>query len=116
MSGILSVFGNLFSAEGRVSAEELKQMIGGKEALSLIDVRSSGEFKSGHIPGSVSIPLNSMEGLKSFPYKGRIVLYCAGGVRSRTARNILLSRGIEDVVDLKGGITAWVKAGGEIRK
>jgi len=66
---------------------------------SLIDVRESYEFASGHILGSLNIPLSSI------PYRldeikmmnKPIVLYCKTGNRSGQAMNYLNSIGITDV-------------------
>ncbi len=99
---------------GRISAEELKALIDNKENISLVDVRTPEEYESGHIPGSVSIPLNTIQNQTSLPNKGRVVLYCASGVRSVKARNIFSSRGIPDAVDLKGGIKSWIGIGGKV--
>jgi len=99
---------------GRISAAELKALIDKKEKISLVDVRTPEEYKVGHIPGSVSIPLNTIQNQKSLPNKGRVVLYCAGGVRSVKARKLFSARGIQDAVDVKGGIDAWIGIGGKI--
>jgi rhodanese-related sulfurtransferase len=98
----------------RISAAELKALIDKKERISLVDVRTPEEHRGGHIPGSVSIPLNTIQNHKSLPNKGRVVLYCAGGVRSVKARKLFSERGIQEAVDLKGGINAWIGIGGKV--
>ncbi len=98
----------------RISAAELKALIDKKEKISLVDVRTPEEYKGGHIPGSVSIPLNTIRNQKSLPNKDRVVLYCAAGVRSVKARKLFSARGIQDAVDLKGGINAWIGIGGKV--
>lgn len=115
MKNLFSMFSGMFlgSDEGRIDAEELKALMEKKEDITLIDVRTPAEFKSGFIPGSVLIPLNTI-GSAKVPAKGKVVLYCAAGVRSLNARSILMSRGVKDVVDLKGGIKAWARSGGDI--
>jgi len=113
ISSILNLFGG---SDDRITAEELKTMMESKEVISIIDVRNPNEFATGHIPGCVLIPLSELEGAEDIPSKGMLVLYCAAGVRSMKARNILKGRGIKDAVDLKGGIDAWIKAGGKVVK
>lgn len=98
---------------GRVEAAELMEMLEAGDTLSLIDVRTPDEFKSGHIPGSVSVPLDILSLVDIASYKGIIVLCCASGVRSVKARDILSSMSVE-AVDLKGGVKAWVGAGGRL--
>jgi len=98
---------------GRIEADELMGMLKAGKPLSLIDVRTPDEFRSGHIPGAVSIPLDILPHVDSALFKGEIILCCASGIRSVKARHILSSMGISSV-DLKGGVKAWVGAGGAL--
>ncbi len=114
--GIFDMIGGIFGGgDGgqRVGAGELMQLLENGEGVSVIDVRTEDEFRSGHIPGSVCVPLSALSGLDGLPFKGSIVLCCASGIRSARARGILLSMGVE-AVDLKGGVKAWVSAGGRL--
>ena len=62
----------------------------------IIDVRSESEFKSGHIKGSINIPLNVLNSKVSKLKKERVVITCcASGMRSASAKSILKSRGYE---------------------
>ncbi|CAI5652359.1 unnamed protein product [Oreochromis niloticus] len=45
-----------------ISYEELKALVGKSPKLILIDVRSEEEVAKGHIPGSINIPLSTVEG------------------------------------------------------
>lgn len=57
----------------------------------LVDVRTPGEFRSGHIPGSINLPL---EALAAAPLpQGPLFVYCRSGQRSRAACRILAQRG-----------------------
>lgn len=75
------------------------------EGARVVDVRSKSEFESGHVRGSINIPLNEVEKrlaeIKSISHP--IVLCCASGMRSGTARTLLRSLGVKDVFN--GG--AW---------
>lgn len=97
---------------GRIGAEELKDLLE-DGAVTLIDVRTREEHNACRIPGSVHMPLDTLSSLKAVPYRGRIVVYCAAGVRSRKACGIFLVLGARDVVDLRGGIRAWLASGGD---
>lgn len=58
----------------------------------LIDVRSPQEFARGHLPGSISLPLERLSGrIKALaPDFGQsLLLYCTSGERSRTAAQVL---------------------------
>ncbi|MBE7414420.1 MAG: rhodanese-like domain-containing protein [Deltaproteobacteria bacterium] len=97
----------------RVTAEELKAMMERGERVVLIDVRTPQEHAESHIPGSVLMPLDTLEKAESLPEDGQMILYCRSGKRSQTARGILGWKGYKGIRDLDGGINAWIKAGGE---
>src|SRR5574340_604899 len=99
---------------GRISAAELKAFIDKKEKICLVDVRTPDEHRGGHIPGSVSIPLDTIQSHKALPNKGIVVLYCAAGVRSAKARKLFSGHGVTDAIDLEGGINAWIAMGGKV--
>ncbi|MBI5286216.1 MAG: rhodanese-like domain-containing protein [Deltaproteobacteria bacterium] len=98
----------------RITAQELKVITEKGKPITLIDVRTPGEYNKGHIQGAINIPLKEIPTLKEFPYQGKVVLYCTTGVRSSKAKRILEGKGIRRVVDLEGGIKAWKKVGGKV--
>ena len=68
-----------------------------KKGAVIIDVRSIGEFQSGHIKGSKNIPLNTI-GSKINEIKKLnkpVIACCASGMRSAQATSILKQNGIE---------------------
>jgi len=82
--------------------------------LRLVDVRSSSEFASGHLPGAVNLPLEVLTP-SSFEPGERIVLLCQGGTRARMAQRMLRGAGIEACV-LCGGTAAWRAEGRAIER
>ena len=97
-------------AEGLTSVVEWHEL---DSALSqgsvLVDVRTTGEYKYGHIPGSINFPLDVLrENLPALKGK-KVVVYCQVGQRGHTATRLLAQEGI-DVVNLNGGYLTW-KAG-----
>jgi rhodanese-related sulfurtransferase len=74
----------------------------------ILDVRQPEEYRSGHLPGAVFIPLpdliNKVGGLD---HAKPIIAYCRSGNRSRAAAAFLLSYGFSKVYSMDGGITAW---------
>lgn len=74
----------------------------------LIDVRSPVEFASGSLHGAIHIPLDQIHLIHA--HKPRIeltrpiVVFCASGMRSASARRQLLSMGYENVIN-GGGIS-----------
>lgn len=83
-----------------------------KEGVACIDVRSSGEFKAEKIPGTRNFPLsklqNHIEELKKFK---EIYVNCGSGVRSKTACRQLKEAGLENLVNVEGGISACKREG-----
>jgi len=64
----------------------------------IIDVRSSSEFASGHIKGSKNIELQQLKNqLNKIPKDKVIITCCASGMRSASAKSILLQSGFPEV-------------------
>ncbi len=62
----------------------------------IIDVRTPGEFKSGHIPGSKNIPLQNLAAqISKLDKKKPIITCCASGMRSGSAKAMLKAKGFE---------------------
>lgn len=69
-----------------------------KQGAVIVDVRSKGEYASGHIKGSVNIPLNTLENNLSKLKKDKpVITCCASGMRSASAESILKAKGFNDV-------------------
>jgi rhodanese-related sulfurtransferase len=82
----------------------------------LLDVRTVGEFQSGHIAGAANIPVEELSRrLAEVPKELPVVLYCRSGNRSAHAARILRSAGYEVVYDL-GGLIAWQAQGYPIQR
>lgn len=68
------------------------------QGAQVIDVRSPAEFKGGHIKGSKNIPLPSLESnLSKINKEKPVITCCASGMRSASAKSILLSKGFKEV-------------------
>jgi len=70
----------------------------------LLDVRTPQEYSQGHIPGSRSLPLQSVRSAGAFaPDKAApVYVYCHSGARSRQAARELERMGYTNVTDLGG--------------
>lgn len=90
---------------------DYEEIFGAGQTHMLIDVRTPEEFASGHIEGSINIPVESLsDRLNELPRDLPLVVYCRTGNRSATAARILVDAGYASVFDL-GGIQSWVAAG-----
>jgi rhodanese-related sulfurtransferase len=64
----------------------------------IIDVRSPGEYASGHIKGSINIPLDSLgKHLSKIKKDSPVITCCASGARSASAKRLLISQGYAEV-------------------
>jgi parallel beta-helix repeat protein len=82
--------------------------------LVILDVRTKGEYDSGHIYGATLIPVADLPariGELAGHMNDEILVYCGSGGRSQTASGILDSNGFAKVYNMLGGITAWKSAG-----
>lgn len=83
----------LFSSGPEVDYSELM-----KKGAQIVDVRSRGEYQTGHIKGSLNIPLNELEkGISKLKKDRPVITCCASGIRSASAKSILASRGFTEV-------------------
>lgn len=91
-----------------VSMPEAQTELSKDPSIRLIDVRTVEEYRAGHIPGSVNVPLDRIYEIeRAVPDKSaRLFVYCLSGARSRTASSMLASMGYTDVSNI-GGITQW---------
>jgi rhodanese-related sulfurtransferase len=93
-----------------VTAAEAHESARAREAV-LLDVRERHEWKAGHAPGSKNIPLSKLHARTGELATGRrYIAVCRSGSRSRSATAQLRGAGI-DVVNLKGGMHGWKRAG-----
>jgi rhodanese-related sulfurtransferase len=78
----------------------------------LVDVRQPDEWSAGHAPNTKLIPLGSLAGrLGEIPRDREVLLICRSGNRSGSAQSQLLQLGYENVINVSGGMHAWVGAG-----
>jgi molybdopterin/thiamine biosynthesis adenylyltransferase/rhodanese-related sulfurtransferase len=86
----------------------LAETLTGRESeVFLLDVREPDEHEELAIPGSVLIPLGSLQRrLAEVPKDRQVVVYCAVGGRSARATHFLRQHGVE-AANLHGGIIAW---------
>ena len=84
-------------------------------SILLVDVREPHEFASGHIPGSVSMPLSTFDP-HAIPQEAgkRVVFSCAAGVRSVRAIEIAQAYGHDVREHYKGGFKEWAMAGEDV--
>ena len=93
----------LFTKVDSISTIELEQKL--KENIQLIDVRTPGEFRRGHIKNAKNVPLNGIGQFTPITDK-KVYVICHSGVRSKLAAKKLKKKGY-DVINIQGGMHAW---------
>src|SRR6185369_4442649 len=107
-----------------ITTSELNSSLSSPDKPIIIDVREKEEQVEGVIPGAITIPrgvlerdverlAGSVDELNDNKKEQKVVLYCAGGVRSLMAAEGLIRLGYkkENVLSLEGGHQKWKKAG-----
>jgi rhodanese-related sulfurtransferase len=104
------MFGLFNSLFGNASNPEVEQVI---RSAYLVDVRTPAEYASGHVPGSVNIPLDQLQNkISELKNKEPIVVFCQSGNRSSMAKQILEQHGIQKVYN--GG--SWMQVHAMLHK
>lgn len=81
----------------------------------VFDVRKGSEYLSEHVLNAINTPLDFLnDHLSTFPDDTPFFVHCAGGYRSMIAASILKSRGIHNLIDVKGGFKAIKESGVQV--
>ncbi|MGX2039972.1 MBL fold metallo-hydrolase [Methylocaldum sp. MU1018] len=96
-----------------MSVHQLKGWIdSGGTDLQVLDVRSPGEWRQGHLPGALHLYAPFLpDHLHSFDRTKAIVAYCGSGYRASIAASTLKRGGFKEVYNVAGGMKAWKAAG-----
>lgn len=92
-----------------ISATELKEKLSQADSVLLIDVREHLEYHTFNIGGE-NIPLGHFSQIfeeLDYSKDEEIVVICQRGIRSETARRLLVSAGYKNVRNLTGGLLAY---------
>lgn len=92
-----------------ITVQELKERQANNSDLNIIDVRETWEFEEDNI-GAQLLPLgdlpNRISEISDLKDK-EVIVHCKSGGRSAQAQKFLTSQGFSNVINLKGGITAY---------
>ncbi|MBI4215220.1 MAG: rhodanese-like domain-containing protein [Parcubacteria group bacterium] len=99
-----------------ISKEQLLEMLENQEPFKLVEVLAEEDYKKGHLPKAINIPVDKLEELASGFLSDKnetIVVYCSGFMctASTGAARKLQSMGYKKVLDYKGGKPDWTQAG-----
>lgn len=90
------------------NVEALHDSLGKPEAPLVIDVRTDKEWKKDHIAGAMHIPLGELEArMGEIPRDRTAATMCEAGYRSSLAASILARAGVNRLINVTGGMSAW---------
>lgn len=96
------------------AAAKLIQTHGADHDFIILDVRTSAEYATGHIPNAVLLDFNSpdfADKIEAMPKNATYLVYCRSGARSAKAATLLREKGFLEVLEIKGGMIGWQKEG-----
>lgn len=92
-----------------IDSQEFQQKMKAPDAV-ILDVRSSAEFSSGHIPGAKNIDVMSgafASNIANLDKSKTYLVYCRSGARSARACGMMEKAGHTQVFNLASGIMGW---------
>ncbi len=100
-----------------LSPEEFEKSLT-KKNIQLLDVRTAGEFKAGHIKNALQADwTQNKQFIERIQYVDKdkpVYVYCLVGARSAAAADWMRKNGFSKVIELNGGINAWKSAGKQL--
>lgn len=102
-----------------VTAEEAAATLKTRKDITVLDLRTPDEFKSGHIAGARNIDFlgdDFAQQIAALDKSKTYLIHCAGGGRSTQAVAEFQKQKIGDVLHLKSGLSAWQKSGQPVEK
>lgn len=104
---MINLLKKIFVTNNKVSLKELVS-----NGAIILDVRTKEEYKSGHIKGSLNVPLiNLNHHIAGMNKDTTVITCCASGIRSASAKTILKSNGFREVHN--GG--GWMSLNNQIK-
>ena len=89
----------------------LKWLLDSRQPVVVVDLRSPADFRRGHLPGAVSMPLAELDRrFAEIPTQPMVVLYCRCPIEEAAAAySFLEARGYTNHVVLQEGHDGWVR-------
>lgn len=98
-----------------IDSSALKSRLDAGEDMLLLDIRSEAELRQGILPGAEHMAMHLIPlKMQDFPKDKEVILYCRSGARSYHACAFLAQQGVDNVLNLRGGILDWARNGFEI--
>jgi rhodanese-related sulfurtransferase len=110
-AGVKQIARDYFASRGAMEAVEADELLRRvrKGEVTVLDVRPAEEYRAGHVPGAISIPLGELEArLKELPKSREVVAYCRGPycVMAADAVDLLRKKGYR-AHRMEQGVLDW---------
>lgn len=93
-----------------INVQQLKALRDAGEAHLVLDVREASELQAASLDGALHVPLMTLpDRVSEIPADMPVVVMCHHGMRSMNAVQWLRANGMDNVVNLIGGISAWAR-------
>ncbi|MBN2161152.1 MAG: rhodanese-like domain-containing protein [Spirochaetes bacterium] len=115
--GTARVQGTTNAAIRQISPDEAEKLIranAGSRDFVILDIRTPGEYRDGHIPGAALLDYYSLSfrsSLEALDKNRTYFVYCRSDNRTGRALKIMGDLGFTRVYELRGGIQAWLSSG-----
>lgn len=96
-----------------VTIDEFEQLIKTNGNAIILDVRTPGEYAAGHLANSVLININDpdfTERVDKLDKSAPVLVYCASGIRSAKAADIMADQGFSTIYHMEDGLREWIKS------
>lgn len=87
------------------------------ENFVILDTRTPGEYKRGHLENAFFVDYSSPSfkaEIEKLDKNKKYMIYCHSGGRSKTTLNMMKKLGFKEAYNMIGGIVAWSKSGYEL--
>ena len=94
----------------QISVTDLRDRMARHDALTVVDVRTSREWRGGHIERATHVPVGDVSARAAdLAHEQPIATICEGGYRSSLAASLLARTGVANLVNVTGGMAAYRK-------
>ncbi|MBM2832549.1 MAG: fold metallo-hydrolase [Dehalococcoidia bacterium] len=92
------------ATSGLTTPEAVSEKIASKKEVTVLDVREEEEWRDGHVPNAIHIPLGELESrISEIPRTCPVSVTCSHGVRASTGVSMLQRHGFQEVENIVGG-------------
>lgn len=128
MKKLLYLFAILFAFASCEAQQKRAVLLVGPDAFEknmasekgqVIDVRTPKEYRAGHIQNAVNLHVYDKDfeqRLDKLDKDKPVYVYCKVGGRSAEAVEIMKAKGFAEIIELEGGMDAWLEAGKPVKQ